>query len=124
MLPKPRCRAIGLRHLIEPLERRVMLTVAVPTLAAAGVTPSEIDLQWTGAVDSAASGLAIERSQGDAPFTEVAAPGLAPTSYADQKLPPLTSYRYRLREDFSDGTSVNSNVIMASSLPSSLVGTA
>lgn len=119
---RSRCRAgasyqfgTANRPTIEELELRLLLSASPPTLVGAGTTDQRIDLQWTpvaGVLDTV-----VERGQGDSAFSPIVTLTANTTSFVDDHLSPVTTYRYRLRQDSPDGTSAYSNIISASTLP-------
>jgi hypothetical protein len=87
-------------------------TGAVPAapsgLAAAAVSRTQINLAWTNNASNATS-IAIERSRGGRPYTQIASVSATAGSYSDAGLSSRTRYTYRVRARNGYGYSGYSN---------------
>lgn len=89
---------------------------AAPTnLNAVTVSPSRIDLSWTGS--TGAAGYKLERSTNGVDWTQVAATPANTTTFIDTALTPGTNFSYRVRASSSAGDSAFSPTIGRATVP-------
>lgn len=107
----------------------IRLLGAPSNLTATGVSPSEIDLSWQDNTGNE-TGFAIERRSAETGFIQIARVGPNETTYQNRNLPAASTWTYRVRALFADGTaSPYSNEVTASTLgvqnrpPSNLTAT-
>jgi hypothetical protein len=92
-----------------------ILFPAADTLAVAR-TPDSIEVSWKNPILDATD-LVIERIGTDGVSTTVATVAPTTTQFTDTGLAPDTTYNYQVTAQINDGTTVQSNVLAASTLP-------
>jgi autotransporter-associated beta strand protein len=94
--------------------------VAPDSLVATPISASEIDLAWSDNSTNETS-FAIERSEDNVNFSQVATTAPDTTSYADTALAAGTTFYYRVRAGNASGASPYSNVAQATTVASEAV---